>query len=85
MKLGIYYGPWQEFVTVVLRKPGKPSYETPKACCSIVLLPTLAKVLTAVIAEDISRLAKEHQLLSKTHFRGRPGRTTTDAVHYLVQ
>lgn len=49
------------------------------------LLPTLAKVLTAVVAEDISRLAEEHQLLPKTHFGGHPGRTATDAVHYLVQ
>ena len=27
---------------------------------------------------------EQHQLLPKTHFGGRPGRTTTDAIHYLV-
>jgi len=85
LKMGKYYDPWREFVTVVLRKPGKPSYETPKAYRPIALLSTLAKVLTAIVAEDISRLAEEHQLLPKTHFGGRPGRTTTDAIHYLVQ
>jgi hypothetical protein len=70
---------------VVLRKPGKPSYETPKAYRPVVLLSTLAKVLTAVVAEDISRLVEEHQLIPSTHFGGQPGRTTTDAVHYLTQ
>lgn len=25
-----------------------------------------------------------HQLLPKTHFGGRPGHTTTDAIHYLI-
>lgn len=85
LKLGIYYDPWREFDTVVLRKPGKPSYETPKAYRPIALLSTLAKVLTAIVAEDIGRLAELHQLLPKSHFGGRPGRSTADAVHYLVQ
>ena len=85
IKIGKYYGPWREFITVVLRKPGKPSYETPKAYRPIALLSTIAKVLTAIVAEDISRLAELHQLLPKNHFGGRPGHSTTDAIHYLVQ
>jgi ribonuclease HI len=84
LKLGIYYDPWREFTTVVLRKPGKPNYETPKAYRPIALLSTLAKVLTAIVAEDVTRLVERHQLLPKTHYGGRPGRTTTDALHYLV-
>ena len=44
----------------------------------------MAKVLTAIVAEDMSRLVEEHQLIPSTHFGGRPGRTTTDALHYLV-
>jgi hypothetical protein len=70
---------------VVLRKPGKPNYEVAKAYRPVVLLSTLAKVLTAIVAEDIGRLAELHQLLPKNHFGGRPGRSTTDAIHYLVQ
>jgi len=31
LKLSKYYGPWKEFITMVLRKPRKPSYETLKA------------------------------------------------------
>ena len=70
---------------VVLRKPGKPNYELPKAHRPIVLLSTIAKVLTALVAEDISRLVECHQLLPKIHFGGCPGRTTTDAAYYLIQ
>jgi endonuclease/exonuclease/phosphatase family metal-dependent hydrolase len=84
LKLGIYYDPWKDFTTVVLRKPNKPSYEAPKAYRPIALLSCLAKILTSIIAETISNLVEIYQLLPKTHFGGRPGRTTTDAVHYLV-
>jgi ribonuclease HI/exonuclease III len=85
VKLGKYHASWRDFVTVVLRKPGKPNYETPKAYRPIALLSTIAKVLTAIVAEDISRLAEQHQLLPKNHFGGRPGRSTTDAIHYTIQ
>jgi ribonuclease HI/endonuclease/exonuclease/phosphatase family metal-dependent hydrolase len=84
LDLGVYYEPWKEFTTVVLRKPGKPSYTVPKAYRPIALLSTMAKVLTSIVAENISKLVEMHQLLPKTHFGGRPGRTTTDAIHYLI-
>jgi hypothetical protein len=44
----------------------------------------MAKVLTALVVESIIKLVEQHQLLPRTHFGGRPGRTTTDAIHYLV-
>ena len=84
LERGYYYKPWRESITVVLCKPGKPNYSVPKAYRPIALLCTIAKLLTAIIADEVSRLAKKHQLLPKTHFGGRPGRTTTDAIHYLV-
>ena len=84
LTLQVYYDPWREFITVVLRKPGKPCYDVAKAHRPIALLSTVAKVLTAIVADDISRLTERHGLLPQTHFGGRPGRTTTDAVHYLV-
>jgi len=40
--------------------------------------------MTLIVAENISHLVEEHYLLLETHFGGRPGHTTTDAVHYLV-
>ena len=84
IELNIYYDPWREFTTIVLRKPGKPSYETPKAYRPIALICTMAKVLTSVVAENLSRIVEQHRLLPKNHFGGRPGRSTADAVHYLV-
>ncbi|VDC04045.1 unnamed protein product [Peniophora sp. CBMAI 1063] len=84
LELKTYYDAWHEFLTVVLRKPGKPSYTVAKAYRPIALLCTMAKVLTAIIAEQVTYLAHHHSLLPKTQFGGRPGHTTTDAMHYLV-
>lgn len=69
---------------MVLRKPNKPCYEVPKAYRPIALLSTTAKVLTSIVAENISLLIEQHHLLPNTHFRGRPGRSTSDAVQYLI-
>jgi hypothetical protein len=44
LDLNIYYDPWKDFTTVVLRKPNKPSYTVPKAYRPIALLSSLAKV-----------------------------------------
>ena len=44
----------------------------------------MAKVLTALVAEDIVYLTEKYQLLPESHFGGCPGRMTTDAVHLLV-
>jgi hypothetical protein len=42
------------------------------------------KVLTAVIANQITFLTESQQLLPANHFGGRPGHTTTDAMHLLM-
>jgi hypothetical protein len=82
--LKTYHQGWQEFTTCVLRKPGKARYDIPKSYRPIALLCTMAKVLTSMVAEDLSHLAETLQLIPPTHFGGRPGRTTTDAIHLLV-
>ena len=84
LELEVYYEPWRTSTTVVLRKPGKPRYDNPKAYRPIALLNTMSKVLTALMAELMSFYTETHQLLPAHHFGGRPGRTTTDAVHLLV-
>ena len=84
LELNLQYEPWKCFTTVVLRKPGKPRYDLPKAYRPIALLNTMAKVLTAIVADHVSYLTKKHQLLPAHHFGGRPGRTTTDAMHLLT-
>ena len=59
-ELNTYYYPWREFITIVLRKPGKPSYEAPKAYQPIALISTTAKVLTSIVAENLSYLIEQH-------------------------
>ena len=80
----LFFEPWKHFTTVVLRKPGKPRYDVPKAYRPIALLNTMWKVLTAIIAEHLTYVTETHQLLPENHFGGRPGRTTTDAMHLLA-
>jgi len=82
--LGVYPQEWKQSITAVLRKPGKPNYKLAKAYRPIALLNTIPKVLTSIIAENITHLVEKHSLLPKTHFGGRPGHTTGDVVHYLV-
>jgi ribonuclease HI len=83
-KLGVYYAPWRDSITVVLRKPGKSDYKIPKAYRPVVLMSTIAKVLSACIAEELTYIAEKYSLLPANHFGGRPGRTTTDSMHLLV-
>jgi ribonuclease HI len=84
LKRNLHYAPWKTFTTVVLRKPGKPRYDVPKAYRPIALLNTTWKVLAAVIADQLTFYSEKYQLLPMNHFGGRPGRTTTDAVHLLT-
>jgi hypothetical protein len=84
LDLGVYYDLWKLSTTVVLRKPSKPKYNVPKAYRPIALLNTLSKVLTALMAELMTYYTETHQLLPAHHFGGRPGRTTSDAIHLLV-
>ena len=83
-KKGLSYEPWKQSTTVVLRKPGKPKYDVPKAYRPIALLNTMWKVLTAIVADHLTFVTETHQLLPANHFGGRPGRTTTDAMHLLA-
>ena len=80
----LHYSPWKTFTTIILCKPGKPHYDVPKAYRLIALLNTMWKVLTAIVADQITFLTEKHHLLPKNHFGGCPGRTTTDAMHLLT-
>lgn len=82
--LETYSNQWREWTTVVLKKPGKPKYDIPKAYRPIALLNTVGKLLTAIVAEDLTYMCEKYSMLPNTHFGGRPGRSTTDALHYVV-
>jgi Reverse transcriptase (RNA-dependent DNA polymerase) len=69
---------------LVIRKPNRPSYSDPGAYRPIALLDTIGKILSACVAEDLSKYAELHNLLPPNHFGCRPGRTTTDTLHYVI-
>ncbi|EUC67724.1 reverse transcriptase from transposon X-element protein, putative [Rhizoctonia solani AG-3 Rhs1AP] len=83
LRLGIYPSEWRKSRTVVLRKPGKPDYGVAKAYRPIALLNVISKVLSTCVANRLNSLAEENGWLPDHHFGGRPGRTTTDALHLL--
>jgi hypothetical protein len=82
--LRVYAKQWSEIITCVLQKPGKPRYDVPKAYRPIALLNSIPKLLTSIIAEEVTHLTEWHQLLPATHFGGRPRHTTTDSLHLLT-
>jgi len=84
LEKSLMYKPWKEFNTVVLCKPGKPSYNIPKAYRPIALLNTMWKVIMAIVASHITFYTEKYQLLPANHFGGCPGRTTADVIHLLT-
>ena len=84
LKSQFYSDEWRESIICVICQPGKAKYHIPKAYMPIILLNTMVKLLLAIVAKDMSFLAEKHSLLLKNHFCGRPGRTTTDSLHLLV-
>ena len=78
------YKPWKYFTTITLYKLGKPYYNILKAYRPIALLNMMWKVLTGILAEQLSYYTEKYHLLPDHHFGGWPGRTTTDAMHLLT-
>lgn len=76
---------WKIAKIVPLRKPGKDDYTIAKSYRPISLLPTLGKAMESLIAERISYLVEEHNLLPKTHFGARKQRSTLHALSYLCK
>jgi len=82
--LNMYSNAWCEWDTIVLKKPSKPQYNVPKAYWPIVLMNTMSKVLSAIVAEDVIYMCEQYGLLPDHHFRGQPGQCTTNTMHLLV-
>ena len=53
-KLSTYSDRWCTWNIIVLRKPGKPRYDVPKAHWPIALMNTIGRLLSAIVAEDDS-------------------------------
>ena len=76
---------FKESNTVVLKKPQKPDYTSPKAYRPIALLNTMAKLLEAVIAKKMSAVTEEQLLLPDTQMGARPKRSTISALEYITE
>ena len=74
---------WKWFNTVVLWKPGKPDYTVAGAYRPIALLEAPAKLLSACVKEIMEYHTDRLTLLPQRQFT-RPGCTTTDSLHLLV-
>ena len=61
------------------------SYEIPSSYRPIAIIETIVKVLSTIITEDLSYECKTNNLLPDFQFGGRPGCSTTDALHYVEQ
>jgi hypothetical protein len=70
--------------TIVLRKPGKSSYEAPSAWRPIALLKTIGKVVEKLVAKRIRSAAEEHQLLHPSQMGARATRSTGTALELLT-
>ncbi len=87
-KRGYHPSQFKKANTVVLKKPKKPDYTTPKAYRPIALLDTLGKALETVISKKLRDCAEANSLLPDEQMGARKNRsvetaleTITDAVH----
>jgi hypothetical protein len=67
---GVWPDEFKVSITVVIPKPGKPSYDTPKSFCPIVLLNTMGKLLEKMLANRLPFEAAEHGVLHPNQFGG---------------
>ena len=84
LTLDTFYDLWRDFTTVVLHKPGCPDYTLPTLYRLIALLNTTYKLLSAIVANQLSYLLEANHLLPSTHFSGCLGHSTTDSRHLLA-
>jgi len=84
-KLETYPENWKSSVTIMLRKLAKPDYMLPSTHQPIALISTFTKVLSSCVTADLVHMTKVHRLLPDNYFGCRPGRTTTDLLHYITK
>jgi hypothetical protein len=80
-----YPAEWKLTSTPVIRKPGRTDYTMPGAWRPVVLSDGYARLLNKCKTEELVANCERLEILPKNHFGGRPGRSTTDSVHLLIQ
>jgi len=75
---------FKELVSVIIPKPGKPSYSAPKAFRPIALLNTLEKLIEKMLSNRIQYDMIAYDLVDPNQFGGICQRSTKDAGLYLT-
>ena len=85
--LSLHYFPrtWRMAKVIVLWKPGKASYSTPRSYRPISLLSHLGKGLERIVNRRMMHDLESHQILSPYQFGFRAGRHMVAACHRLTE
>ena len=85
-RLGWFPARFKRAKTIVLQKPGKTpeTYHTPTGYRPIALLPTVGKVIEALIARRVTRAAKAYGLLPTKQIGNQEHRSTELAIRLVV-
>ena len=75
---------FKELVSVIIPKPDKPAYDTPKAFQPIVLLNTLGKLIEKMIARQLQFDAVKYSVLYPNQLGSISQRSTEDARLFLI-
>jgi retron-type reverse transcriptase len=84
LRTGHWPAHFKESLSVIIPKPGKPSYSTPKAFRPIVLLNTLGKLIEKMLARQLQFDGVAHGTFEPNQFGGITQRSTEDAGVYLT-
>jgi hypothetical protein len=76
---------WKDTRTIALRKPGKPDYTIANAYRPVELASTIRRLFGSLVWREILVNSEIHNILPKAQFGGRPGRSTTQALHLIVK
>lgn len=82
--LRVYPPGWSLIETMVLQKPGKPDYCKPNTWRPIALPDGHGRLMNSCVAEILTKKAEILTLLPAFQFGARPGRSTTDSLHLMV-
>src|SRR5258706_10749384 len=80
-----YPNKFQKIHQVVLPKLGWASYEISSSYRPIALIETMAKIQSTIVTEELLYKCEAYNLLPNYQFGGRPGRSTTNTLHYVEQ
>jgi hypothetical protein len=75
---------WRKATDVILAKPGKSDYSSPKAYRIILLLNCLGKVRERILAKRLSLMAEESLLLHDSQLGGRRKKSAVDTTILLT-